>query len=75
VQAPSLELLQQGKLSECLYDNSEASEQEVQDLAHNVSLFSIYLEELDGVLCQGELHYKPQLQRAAQRNGIMATEL
>ena len=57
------------QLSKCLYDlyaTVRATEKEIQDIANNVSLLSIVLEELDTVLCQDELHYKPQLRTAAQ---------
>ena len=56
-------------LSKCLYDiysTVKSSTKEIQDIANNVSLLSVVLEELDGVLCQDEMHYKPQLQQAAQ---------
>lgn len=57
------------QLSKCLYDlytTVRTSGKEIQDIANNISLLSMVLEELDGVLCQDELHYKPQLQQAAQ---------
>ena len=56
-------------LSKCLYDiysTVKSSAKEIQDIANNISLLSVVLEELDGVLCQDEMHYKPELQQAAQ---------
>ena len=57
------------QLSRVLYDlytTVRGSRKEIQDVADNVSLLSMVLEELDGVLCQDEIHYKPRLQEAAQ---------
>lgn len=57
------------QLSKSLYDiysTVRASRQEIQDVANNVSLLAMVLEELDGVLCDDELNYKPELREAAQ---------
>ena len=57
------------QLSKCLYDLHTAvrmSRQEIQDAANNVSLLAMVLEELDAVLIQDEMHYKPELRQAAQ---------
>ena len=49
-----------------LYSTVQASSQEIQDVANNVSLLAMVLEELDGVLIQDEVHFRPELHRAAQ---------
>ena len=57
------------QLSQILYDlysKVRTSREEIQDVANNVSLLAMVLEELDGVLCNDELHYRPQLREAAQ---------
>lgn len=57
------------QLSKFLYDfyaTVQASNQEIQDVANNVSLLAMVLEELDGVLIQDEVHFRPELHRAAQ---------
>ena len=57
------------QLSKALYDlysTVRTSHQEIQDVANNVSLLAMVLEELDGVLRDDELNYRPQLREAAQ---------
>lgn len=57
------------QLSKSLYDLYSAvitSRREIQDVANNVSLLAMVLEELDGVLRDDELEYRPQLREAAQ---------
>ena len=57
------------QLSKSLYDlysTVKASRQEIEDVANNVSLLAMVLEELNGVLCDDELSVKPDLQKAAQ---------
>ena len=57
------------QLSESLYDlysTVRTSRQEIQDVANNVSLLAMVLEELDGVLCDDALNYRPKLREAAQ---------
>ena len=49
-----------------LYSTVKTSRQEIEDVANNVSLLAIVLEELDGVLCDDVLNYRPQLREAAQ---------
>ena len=56
------------QLSKSLYDLYSAvtsSRKEIQDVANNVSLLAIVLEELEGVLRDDELEYRPQLREAA----------
>ena len=56
------------QLSKSLYDLYSAvstSRHEIQDVANNVSLLAMVLEELDGVLRDDELEYRPQLREAA----------
>lgn len=49
-----------------LYSKVRAGREEIQDVANNVSLLAMVLEELDSVLCDDEVHYRPQLREAAQ---------
>lgn len=49
-----------------LYSTVKASRQEIQDVANNVSLLAMVLEELDGLLSDDESGFKPELQEAAQ---------
>lgn len=58
------------QLSKSLYDlytTVKASRPEIEDVANNVSLLAMVLEELNGVLCDDELSFKPSLQEAAQK--------
>lgn len=57
------------QLSKSLYDlysTVKASRQEIEDVANNVSLLAMVLEELNGVICDDGLNFKPDLQKAAQ---------
>lgn len=57
------------QLSKSLYDlytTVRVSRQEIQDVANNVSLLVMVLEELDGVLRDDGLNFKPRLREAAQ---------
>ncbi|KAF6223861.1 hypothetical protein HO173_013106 [Letharia columbiana] len=57
------------QLSKSLYDlytTVRVSRQEIQDVANNVSLLAMVLEELDGVLRDDGLNFKPRLREAAQ---------
>ena len=57
------------QLSKTLYDlcaTVKTSRQEIEDVANNVALLAMVLEELDGVLCDDVLDYRPQLREAAQ---------
>lgn len=57
------------QLSRYLYDmytTVRYGETEIQGIANHVSLLSVVLEKLDGVLCQDEMHFKMQLQKATQ---------
>ena len=49
-----------------LYSKVRTGREEIQDVANNVSLLAMVLEELDGVLCDDEVDYRPQLREAAQ---------
>lgn len=49
-----------------LYSTVKASRQEIQDVANNVSLLAMVLEELDSVLCDDESKFKSELREAAQ---------
>lgn len=49
-----------------LYSTVKTSSQEIQDVANNVSLLAMVLEELDEVLYQDQVHFRPQLQESAQ---------
>lgn len=49
-----------------LYSKVRTSREEIRDVANNVSLLAMVLEELDGVLGDDEVHYRPQLREAAQ---------
>lgn len=49
-----------------LYSKVRTGREEIQDVANNVSLLAMVLEELDGVLCDDEVQYRPQLREAAQ---------
>ena len=56
------------QLSKCLYDlysTVTTGRQEIEDVANNVSLLAMVLEELDGVLCEDQLSFRPQLRKAA----------
>ena len=56
------------QLSKSLYDlysTVRTSRYEIQDVANNVSLLAMVLEELDGVLHDDKLEYRPQLRKAA----------
>lgn len=57
------------QLSKALYDlysTVRTSGQEIQDVAHNVSLLAMVLEELDDVLCDDVSNFRPQLLEAAK---------
>lgn len=57
------------QLSKALYDlysTVRTSGQEIQDVAHNVSLLAMVLEELDDVLCDDGSNFRPQLLEAAK---------
>ena len=57
------------QLSKFLYDQYgviKSSSHEIQNIANNVSLLSMVLEELDGVLDEDQVHFRPQLQEAAR---------
>lgn len=57
------------QLSKCLYDlysTAKASQREIQDIANNVSLLAMVLEELDDVLCVDHMTWKPKLREGAQ---------
>lgn len=49
-----------------LYSTFTTSGQEVQDVAHNVSLLAMVLEELHDVLCDDGSNFRPQMREAAQ---------
>ena len=56
------------QLSKSLYDlysTVRTSRHEIQDVANNVSLLAMVLEELDEVLYDDEKEYRPQLKEAA----------
>ena len=56
------------QLSKSLYDlysTVRTSRHEIQDVANNVSLLAMVLEELDEVLYDDEKEYRPQLREAA----------
>ena len=57
------------QLSKSLYDlysTVKASRQEIEDVANNVSLLAMVLEELDNVLCNDKSNFKPKLREAAK---------
>ena len=57
------------QLSKSLYDlysMVKGSRQEIEDIANNVSLLAMVLEELNGVICDDGFNFKPDLQKAAQ---------
>ena len=57
--------VQLSKLLYDLYSTVRTSRHEIEDVANNVSLLAMVLEELDGVLCDDQLEYRPQLRDAA----------
>ena len=57
--------VQLSKLLYDLYSTVRTSRHEIEDVANSVSLLAMVLEELDGVLCDDQLEYRPQLRDAA----------
>lgn len=58
-----------------LYSTIKTSSQEIQDVANNVSLLAMVLEELDEVLYQDQVHFRPQLQEAAQTIAVRCADI